>query len=57
MHVPELRAEVLRGGLVAEVSDATIWRWLSTDAIRPWAHRSWIFPRDPRLPGEGRQGP
>src|SRR5207244_1196434 len=26
---------------------ATVWRWLSQDAIRPWRHRSWIFPRDP----------
>ena len=25
----------------------TIWRWLSADAIKPWQHRSWIFPRDP----------
>lgn len=32
---------------MAQVSEATIWRWLSEDAIRPWAHRSWIFPRDP----------
>lgn len=46
-HVPELRAEAIGRGIVAKVSDATIWRWLSTDAIRPWAHRSWIFPRDP----------
>ena len=22
-------------------------RWLSADAIKPWQHRSWIFPRDP----------
>ena len=22
-------------------------RWLHRDAIRPWYHRSWIFPRDP----------
>jgi hypothetical protein len=22
-------------------------RWLAADAIRPWRHRSWIFPRDP----------
>jgi hypothetical protein len=22
-------------------------RWLSQDALRPWRHRSWIFPRDP----------
>ena len=34
-------------GGVAEISDATIWRWLSADAIAPWRHRSWIFPRDP----------
>jgi len=32
---------------VAEVSGATVWRWLSEDAIKPWSHRSWIFPRDP----------
>ena len=47
LHVPDIRAEVLRRGLVAEISDATIWRWLSDDAIAPWRHRSWIFPRDP----------
>jgi hypothetical protein len=47
LHVPDIRAEAVRRGIVAEVSEATIWRWLSTDAIRPWAHRSWIFPRDP----------
>ena len=38
---------MIRRGLVAEISGTTIWRWLSEDAIRPWAHRSWIFPRDP----------
>jgi hypothetical protein len=32
---------------VATVSGTTVWRWLSQDAIRPWRHRSWIFPRDP----------
>jgi hypothetical protein len=34
-------------GLVATISDSTIWRWLNEDAIRPWQFRSWIFPRDP----------
>ena len=38
---------MLRRGLVAEISETTIWRWLSDDAIAPWRHRSWIFPRDP----------
>jgi len=32
---------------VAAISGTTIWRWLATDAIRPWSHRSWIFPRAP----------
>lgn len=43
----ELRRHVLAAGIVAEISGVTIWRWLREDAIRPWAHRSWIFPRDP----------
>jgi hypothetical protein len=43
----ELRRHVLAAGLVAEISGMTIWRWLREDAIRPWTHRSWIFPRDP----------
>jgi hypothetical protein len=49
LHVPDIRSEVIRRGIVAEISGATIWRWLSEDAIRPWAHRSWIFPRDPNF--------
>ena len=28
-------------------STSTLWRWLHEDAIRPWQHRCWIFPRDP----------
>jgi transposase len=43
----ELREELLAGGLICEVSVATLRRWLDEDAIRPWQHRSWIFPRDP----------
>jgi len=43
----ELREELLASGLVAEVSTATVRRWLAEDAIKPWQHRSWIFPRDP----------
>ena len=49
LHVPDIRAEVLHRGLVAEISGTTIWRWLASDAIRPWSHRSWIFPRDPNF--------
>jgi DDE superfamily endonuclease len=39
--------EACRSGLVASISGSTLWRWLHEDAIRPWYHRSWIFPRDP----------
>jgi hypothetical protein len=42
-----LAAEVIGSGLVASISGSTVWRWLNEDAIRPWFHRSWIFPRDP----------
>jgi DDE superfamily endonuclease len=34
---------------VCEASASTIGRWLAEDAIRPWQHRSWIFPRDPEF--------
>ncbi len=34
---------------MAEISGATLWRWLDRDAIRPWRYRSWIFPRDPEF--------
>jgi DDE superfamily endonuclease len=46
-HVPDLATEAVARGIVADISGTTIWRWLSDDAIRPWARRSWIFPRDP----------
>src|ERR1700676_2998355 len=47
LSINEIRQHVISQGLVAEISGATLWRWLSTDALRPWQHRSWIFPRDP----------
>ena len=45
----DLVREVSRRGIVANISGRTIWRWLDEDAIRPWQHRSWIFPRDPNF--------
>jgi hypothetical protein len=47
--IEEIRQHVISQGLVAEISGATLWRWLSSDALRPWQHRSWIFPRDPNF--------
>jgi DDE superfamily endonuclease len=43
----ELVAHTQRSGVAATISGSTIWRWLEADAIRPWFHRSWLFPRDP----------
>jgi len=42
----ELHRFVIERG-VCDASASTIGRWLSEDAIKPWQHRSWIFPRDP----------
>jgi hypothetical protein len=36
-------------GLTVSVSTSTVRRWLAEDAIKPWQHRSWIFPRDPQF--------
>ena len=43
----ELAREAVARGIVCSVSGTTVWRWLAADAIRPWAWRSWVFPRDP----------
>jgi len=45
----ELAREAVERGIVEQISGVTVWRWLSADAIKPWQHRSWIFPRDSRF--------
>jgi hypothetical protein len=47
LSTADIAREAQRCGLVARISDTTVWRWLHEDAIRPWQHRCWIFPRDP----------
>ncbi len=42
----ELAAEVRARGVAETISASTVRRWLHADAIKPWQHRSWIFPRD-----------
>jgi hypothetical protein len=44
----ELHRLVIERG-VTDASAATIARWLAEDAIKPWQHRAWVFPRDPRF--------
>jgi transposase len=45
----ELATQAVAEGLVGSISASTVRRWLSEDAIKPWQHRSWIFPRDPNF--------
>jgi transposase len=45
----ELARELVGRGVVAAISAATVWRILVSDVIRPWFHRSWIAPRDPKF--------
>lgn len=45
----ELAAQAVAEGLAVSVSASTVRRWLAEDAIKPWQHRSWIFPRDPQF--------
>lgn len=47
--VAALAEQARQRGLVASISDSTVWRWLNEDALRPWQHRCWIFPRDPHF--------
>ncbi len=44
---PELARYAAANGICASISPATIRRWLSEDALKPWQHRSWIFITDP----------
>ncbi|MCC8246257.1 IS630 family transposase [Saccharothrix luteola] len=44
---PEPAREAVARGVCKRVSASTVRRRLAADAIKPWQHRSWIFPRDP----------
>jgi len=46
---PELARKTAAGGIDPAPSPSTVRRWLAGDALKPWQHRSWIFPRDPRF--------
>lgn len=45
----DLATEAVRRGIVNSISASTVRRWLDAAAIKPWQHRSWIFPRDPNF--------
>src|SRR5688572_8505052 len=54
-HCPDLARAAVEQGVVAAISGTTVWRWLSEDAIKPWQHRSWIFPRHPDFEAKASQ--
>src|SRR5262245_52763436 len=45
---PELARELATRRQIA-ASASTIGRWLASDALKPWQHRSWISVRDPEF--------
>ena len=47
----DIQKEVVAQGVVPHISRTTVWRWLDA-ALRPWQHRTWIFPRDPDFAGK-----
>lgn len=47
LSISDIACEAVDRGFVASISVTTVWRYLTTDAIKPWMHRSWLFPRDP----------
>ncbi|HEV3312964.1 MAG TPA: hypothetical protein VG815_20835 [Chloroflexota bacterium] len=49
LYAPDIRAELMERGIVEGISAGTIWRWLEEDALKPWRHRMWIYPRDPEF--------
>jgi hypothetical protein len=49
LSVADVARQAEHSGLVARISNSTVWRWLHEDPIRPWQHRCWIFARDPQF--------
>jgi transposase len=44
---PELAAEIVKAGLVAQISPSSVLRILAEHPIKPWQYQSWVCPRDP----------
>ena len=42
----DIACEAVARCIVVSISVRTVWRYLHNDAIKPWMHRSWLFPRD-----------
>ena len=53
---PELARHAVAEGICASISTATVSRWLSEDALKPWQYRSWIFITDPDFAAKAPSG-
>lgn len=53
--INDIREHLIEKKVVESIGSTTLWQWLHQDGIRPWTHRSWIFPRDPQF--EAKAGP
>lgn len=51
--IADLVTQTIAAEATASISTSTVGRWLARDALRPWRHRSWIFPRDPHFAEKG----
>ncbi len=49
LSLGELQDYLVQQEVVAHISIGKLWTVLDEDAIRPWYHRSWLFPRDPQF--------
>jgi transposase len=49
LSLAELQDYVVKQQVVEHISIGKLWTILDEDAIRPWYHRSWLFPRDPQF--------
>jgi hypothetical protein len=45
----EIVAAVLADDTITRIGRTTVWRILHQDGLRPWFHKTWIFPRDPKF--------
>jgi hypothetical protein len=53
----ELAVQTVTRGITESISASTVRRILNRNAIKPWQHRSWIFPRDPAFESRTSPGP
>lgn len=45
----EIVRAVLDEDSIKSIGRTTVWRILHEDGLRPWYHKTWIFPRDPQF--------